>query len=78
MRVSPSSASLLRGTLSSLAGGAAGVRGSPASPREARWLMHRSEIPPGTALQVGNVIEVDLLSLEAKRGRLGWTTQREA
>ncbi|MDY7076114.1 MAG: Tex family protein [Chloroflexota bacterium] len=37
-------------------------------------LLHRSKMPAGTRLQVGNVIEVEILRVEAERGRiaLGW------
>ncbi|MFW6135696.1 MAG: Tex family protein [Chloroflexota bacterium] len=34
-------------------------------------LLHRSQIPPGAALQVGDVIEVEVLSVEPDRGRIG-------
>jgi uncharacterized protein len=38
-------------------------------------LLHRSNIPGGTRLQVGDVIDVEILQVEAERGRiaLGWT-----
>jgi uncharacterized protein len=38
-------------------------------------LLHRSQMPYGTILQVGDVIEVEILKVEADRGRisLGWT-----
>ncbi len=37
-------------------------------------LLHRSQIPYGTLLQVGNVIQVEILKIEPDRGRisLGW------
>ncbi len=37
-------------------------------------LLHRSQIPPGARLAVGDVIAVDVLGVEAERGRisLGW------
>ena len=37
-------------------------------------LLHRSQIPFGTLLQVGNVIQVEILKIEPERGRisLGW------
>jgi uncharacterized protein len=37
-------------------------------------LLHRSQIPPGARLQVGDVIDVVILSVEPERGRiaLGW------
>ncbi|MCA9948313.1 MAG: RNA-binding transcriptional accessory protein [Anaerolineales bacterium] len=40
-------------------------------------LLHRSQIPRGTNLNVGEVIEVSILSVEKERGRisLGWPTQ---
>lgn len=34
-------------------------------------LLHRSQIPAGTVLQVGDVIEVEVLSVEIDRGRIG-------
>jgi uncharacterized protein len=34
-------------------------------------LLHRSQIPPSTALQVGDVIEVEVLNVEIERGRIG-------
>jgi uncharacterized protein len=33
-------------------------------------LLHRSQVPPGVALQVGEVIEVEILKVEAERGRI--------
>jgi protein Tex len=38
-------------------------------------LLHRSQIPPGTVLKVGDVIEVAIQKVEIERGRisLGWT-----
>jgi uncharacterized protein len=37
-------------------------------------LLHRSKIPRGTRLQVGDVIDVEILRVEPERGRisLGW------
>jgi uncharacterized protein len=37
-------------------------------------LLHRSQLPRYTTLAVGDVIEVEILSIEPKRGRisLGW------
>jgi uncharacterized protein len=37
-------------------------------------LLHRSQIPFGTALQVGDVVELEILKIEPERGRisLGW------
>ncbi len=37
-------------------------------------LLHRSQIPRGQSLTVGNIIEVEVLSVESERGRisLGW------
>jgi uncharacterized protein len=37
-------------------------------------LLHRSQIPPGTRLQVGDIIDVGILKVEPERGRisLGW------
>ncbi len=34
-------------------------------------LLHRSQIPHGTVLRVGDVIEVEIKSVEAERGRIG-------
>ncbi len=34
-------------------------------------LLHRSQIPFGTVLQVGDVIEVEIKSVDAERGRIG-------
>ena len=34
-------------------------------------LLHRSQMPPGTAVKVGEVIEVEVLSVEIERGRIG-------
>jgi uncharacterized protein len=34
-------------------------------------LLHRSQIPRGTALSVGEVIEVEILSVDTERGRIG-------
>lgn len=33
-------------------------------------LLHRSQVPPGVAMQVGEVIEVEILKVEAERGRI--------
>ena len=33
-------------------------------------LLHRSQIPAGQALEVGNVIEVAILKVEPDRGRI--------
>jgi uncharacterized protein len=37
-------------------------------------LLHRSQIPRGHSLNVGDVLEVEILSVERERGRisLGW------
>jgi uncharacterized protein len=42
-------------------------------------LLHRSQIPPGTSLKVGDIIEIDILIIEAERGRigLGWVSSRD-
>ncbi len=41
-------------------------------------LLHRSQIPAGQALQVGDVIEVEVLNIEIERGRigLGWPSRK--
>jgi uncharacterized protein len=33
-------------------------------------LLHRSQVPPGTMLQVGDVIDVEILKIEQERGRI--------
>ncbi len=33
-------------------------------------LLHRSQLPPGTRLEVGEVIEVEILKIESERGRI--------
>jgi uncharacterized protein len=40
-------------------------------------LLHRSQLAPGTALKVGDVIDVIILKVETERGRisLGMTTE---
>jgi uncharacterized protein len=37
-------------------------------------LLHRTQIPPGANLKVGDVIDVEIQKVEAERGRiaLGW------
>ena len=37
-------------------------------------LLHKSKIPFGTTLKVGDIIEVEILKIEAERGRIsfGW------
>jgi uncharacterized protein len=41
-------------------------------------LLHRSQIPRGTILSVGDILEVEILSVEIERGRisLGWVVNR--
>ncbi len=41
-------------------------------------LLHRSRIPQGTLLRVGDILEVEILKIEAERGRiaLGWVGTR--
>src|SRR5690606_12678055 len=34
-------------------------------------LLHRSQIPPGQSLSVGDVLQVEILSVEKERGRIG-------
>lgn len=43
-------------------------------------LLHRSRRPPGLVLNVGDVIGVEILSVEAERGRisLGWSGNQES
>ncbi len=40
-------------------------------------LLHRSQIPAGTLLKVGDILEVEILHIEAERGRisLGWVKE---
>lgn len=33
-------------------------------------LLHRTQVPPGTALQVGDIIDVSILKVETERGRI--------
>ena len=40
-------------------------------------LLHRSKIPAGTQLQVGDVIEVEILRVEPERGRIGLGLAKE-
>ncbi len=41
-------------------------------------LLHRSQLPPGTLIQPGDVMDVEILSVEKERGRisLGWVGDR--
>ena len=41
-------------------------------------LLHRSQMPPGTVLRVGDIVEVEIQSVEAERGRiaLGWASAK--
>ncbi len=41
-------------------------------------LLHRSQLPPGTVLRVGDIVEVEIQSVEAERGRiaLGWASAK--
>jgi hypothetical protein len=43
-------------------------------------LLHRSRLPAGTLLNVGDVVEVEILSIEKDRGRisLGWPGRGDA
>ena len=34
-------------------------------------LLHRSHIPPGSLLKVGDIINVEILKIESERGRIG-------
>jgi uncharacterized protein len=34
-------------------------------------LLHRSQIPAGTVLKVGDILEVEILKIESERGRIG-------
>jgi uncharacterized protein len=33
-------------------------------------LLHRSQVPPGVSVQLGDVIDVEILKVEAERGRI--------
>ncbi len=33
-------------------------------------LLHRSQVPPGTSLQVGDIVDVEILKVEIERGRI--------
>jgi len=39
-------------------------------------LLHRTQIPIGTVLKVGDIIDVEILKIESERGRigLGWVS----
>jgi protein Tex len=41
-------------------------------------LLHRTQIPTGTLLKVGDIIEVEILKVESERGRigLGWNNEK--
>ena len=41
-------------------------------------LLHRSQIPPGTLLKVGDIIDLEILKIEPERGRisLGWSKKQ--
>jgi uncharacterized protein len=41
-------------------------------------LLHRTQIPTGTVLKVGDIIDVEILKIEIERGRigLGWVNKR--
>ncbi len=34
-------------------------------------LLHRTQIPTGTVLKVGDIIDVEILKIESERGRIG-------
>jgi len=34
-------------------------------------LLHRTQIPSGTVLKVGDIIDVEILRIESERGRIG-------
>ncbi len=42
-------------------------------------LLHRSQVPAGTALQVGEIIDVEIIKIEPERGRISlkWPNQSE-
>jgi len=39
-------------------------------------LLHRTQVPPGVSLQVGDIIEVDILKVEIERGRISLTMEK--
>jgi uncharacterized protein len=43
-------------------------------------LLHKSQIPFGTLLKVGDILDVEILKIEAERGRisLGWVASRDS
>jgi uncharacterized protein len=41
-------------------------------------LLHRSQVPPGTLLKVGDIIEVLIQNVEVERGRIGLTLKRSS
>jgi len=43
-------------------------------------LLHKSQIPPGTLLKVGDIIDLEILKIEPERGRisLGWPSPHES
>ena len=43
-------------------------------------LLHKSQIPHGTLLKVGDIIDLEILKIEPERGRisLGWVTSRDS
>ena len=42
-------------------------------------LLHKSQIPPGTLLKVGDILDLEILKIEPERGRisLGWVSSRD-
>jgi uncharacterized protein len=40
-------------------------------------LLHRSQIPQGTSIQVGDILDIEVLKVEIERGRisLGWLSK---
>jgi uncharacterized protein len=34
-------------------------------------LLHRTQIPAGTILKVGDILDVEILKIESERGRIG-------
>jgi len=39
-------------------------------------LLHRTQVPAGVTLQVGDIIEVAILKVEAERGRISLTMEK--
>jgi uncharacterized protein len=40
-------------------------------------LLHRTQVPPGMLLQVGDIIDITILKVEAERGRISLGMEKE-